>query len=183
MRTVYMIARLTGWMALRRNVSPTIGSMPNGSVPAAWGGRSPTWSQARSVAEAASAIVSGSAFRIQSRKKPPLRPMIPQICGNFLHNIFAASKELSMMAGIGATAPRLHGFHRFLPRLWELFFRRVFRRSRRLIPVPLPICRSADSTPLPPLGPGLVDFNGELDLKKRPFLPHLRLWHWPAKSE
>jgi hypothetical protein len=28
------------------------------------------------------------------------------------------------MAGIGATAPRLHGFHRFLPRLWELFFRR-----------------------------------------------------------
>ena len=31
------------------------------------------------------------------------------------------------MAGIGATAPRLHGFHRFLPRLWELFFGRIFQ--------------------------------------------------------
>lgn len=26
------------------------------------------------------------------------------------------------MNRIGANAPRLHGFHRFLPRLWELFF-------------------------------------------------------------
>jgi hypothetical protein len=26
------------------------------------------------------------------------------------------------MGTIGANMPRLHGFHRFLPRLWELFF-------------------------------------------------------------
>ncbi len=26
------------------------------------------------------------------------------------------------MRPIGANMPRLHGFHRFLPRLWELFF-------------------------------------------------------------
>ena len=26
------------------------------------------------------------------------------------------------MGSIGANMPRLHGFHRFLPRLWELFF-------------------------------------------------------------
>ncbi len=50
-----------------------------------------------------------------------------KIVANFLHNIFAASQESSIMAGIGATAPRLHGFHRFLPRLWELFFGRVFQ--------------------------------------------------------
>ena len=31
-------------------------------------------------------------------------------------------RDSSIMAGIGATTPRLHGFHRFLPRLWELFY-------------------------------------------------------------
>jgi hypothetical protein len=69
-------------------------------------------------------------FCLQSRKKLPILPAIWQNYGIFLHNIFAAANESSMMAGIGASAPRLHGFHRFLPRLWELFFRRVFTASR-----------------------------------------------------
>ncbi len=32
-----------------------------------------------------------------------------------------AVQSSGIMGRIGATTPRLHGFHRFLPRLWELF--------------------------------------------------------------
>src|SRR3954452_18190756 len=33
-----------------------------------------------------------------------------------------ASLQLIIIGGIGVIIPRLHGFHRFLPHLWELFY-------------------------------------------------------------
>jgi hypothetical protein len=46
----------------------------------------------------------------------PSPTRFPQNVENFLWNIFAFE------ANIDYNMPRLHGFHRFLPRLWELFF-------------------------------------------------------------
>jgi hypothetical protein len=42
-------------------------------------------------------------------------------CG-FSENIFALYALQDIIETIGANRPRLHGFHRFLPHLWELFY-------------------------------------------------------------
>jgi hypothetical protein len=55
------------------------------------------------------------------------------------------------MTGIGATAPRLHGFHRFLPRLWELFFWPCFPADLATVLLLGPkICPPADRSSVPP---------------------------------
>ena len=40
--------------------------------------------------------------------------------GDFCGNIFARVQQ-SIVMGPSGFLPRLHGFHRFLPHLWELF--------------------------------------------------------------
>src|SRR6185369_10229234 len=42
--------------------------------------------------------------------------------GDFSRNIFAMRAVIDYDRAIGVTMPRLHGFHRFLPHLWQLFY-------------------------------------------------------------
>jgi hypothetical protein len=50
---------------------------------------------------------------------------------DFRENIFAFRAQTDYHRAIGATMSRLHGFHRFLPHLWELFYCNL-RRTRHL---------------------------------------------------
>jgi hypothetical protein len=50
------------------------------------------------------------------------RPTFPKIFRDFWRNIFATRALIDYDRAIGVTMPRLHGFHRFLPHLWELFY-------------------------------------------------------------
>ena len=45
----------------------------------------------------------------------------PNYSPEFFRNIFASQAFSGIIGTIGANRPRLHGFHRFLPHLWELF--------------------------------------------------------------
>ena len=56
---------------------------------------------------------------------------------------------------IGANAPRLHGFHRFLPRLWELFFARAPAASLCRHPR-TPLTTRGVASPAGPLAPALL---------------------------
>jgi hypothetical protein len=45
-----------------------------------------------------------------------------RIMGNFSGISLPKARFSATMERIGANTPRLHGFHRLLPRLWELFY-------------------------------------------------------------
>jgi hypothetical protein len=68
--------------------------------------------------------VRGRHFNPWPRKLFGLRPPagLLEMWQIFSRNIFASLVYSSIMETIGAIALRLHGFHRFLPRLWELFY-------------------------------------------------------------
>jgi hypothetical protein len=63
-------------------------------------------------------------------------PAIPPNKRLFFANIFALDRFSGNMETIGANRPRLHGFHRFLPHLWELFY--WFRCTASVSPAAVP---------------------------------------------
>jgi hypothetical protein len=70
-------------------------------------------------------FVSGRRFWLFTAENPrnfPIYPDSRKMWKIFRGISLRTRRSWSMMRPIGANMPRLHGFHRFLPRLWELFY-------------------------------------------------------------
>jgi hypothetical protein len=112
--------------------------------------------------------------------RDPAKWAIPRIFGRFFENIFASQAFSGIIETIGANRPRLHGFHRFLPHLWELFFALKSLESK-----PAALFAGNRSIASPPaaigyrtaLGGGHLVENRTFDLR-----PHQQYRRWAATA-